>query len=262
MSTESAFHDIHEGRAHARLVPAPFESSCFGLVMGAVRDADCPESDDGALGHAVLTTALNVGYQHLSARLPAGSIPTIQSLEVAGFRCVDTHVWLARSLDTVDPNSTAGVRQATPADLPFLLKVSQGVFAESRFYCDPSLPSGADKLHATWIENNLRGRSDLFLIATTEAGEAGYISCCRGLDGNPDIDLIAVGASFRGRGVGRSLVEAAMRHYAGNAKQMTVTTQGSNAGALQLYQRCGFRLERVELTLHARVSDFRSAGEK
>lgn len=53
---------------------------------------------------------------------------------------------------------------------------------------------------------------------------------------------VAVAESSRGRGIGRLLVAAAQERFdALTAGPVRVVTAGDNRGAIELYQRCGFR---------------------
>jgi GNAT superfamily N-acetyltransferase len=68
----------------------------------------------------------------------------------------------------------------------------------------------------------------------------------------PDLDAIelkslAVVESWRGRGVGRALVQRALAECAGSGRsKMLVATGAADAGNLRFYQRLGFRMLRIE----------------
>jgi ribosomal protein S18 acetylase RimI-like enzyme len=56
------------------------------------------------------------------------------------------------------------------------------------------------------------------------------------------IPQVAVGPSFQGLGVGTTMMEAAFRNLAEEGfKEVTLTVTDSNAGAVRLYERLGFR---------------------
>jgi dTDP-4-amino-4,6-dideoxy-D-galactose acyltransferase len=61
--------------------------------------------------------------------------------------------------------------------------------------------------------------------------------------------LIAVSPDVRGRGLGRTLVHSALTWFAAQGVgEVRVKTQAANTPAVGLYERCGFVLERSELT--------------
>ena len=68
----------------------------------------------------------------------------------------------------------------------------------------------------------------------------------------PDLDAVelknlAVVESWRGRGVGRALVERALAECAGSPRStLLVATGAADIGNLRFYQRLGFRMLRVE----------------
>ena len=74
-------------------------------------------------------------------------------------------------------------------------------------------------------------------------------------DGEVEIKNMAVAGERRGRGVGRALIEAAVRACVGDgAAQLVVATAAADIGNLRFYQRCGFRFMAIERErrLHAR----------
>lgn len=80
----------------------------------------------------------------------------------------------------------------------------------------------------------------------------GYVSCHldpvkhEGL-----IGLVGVDAEFRGKGIGRNLVLAAMAWFGTQAaREVKVVTQGNNRAAQRLYQQCGFLSSDLQLWYH------------
>jgi ribosomal protein S18 acetylase RimI-like enzyme len=65
------------------------------------------------------------------------------------------------------------------------------------------------------------------------------------------IGLTAVAASQRGVGIGRALMESAVRVLGDRgAARVTVVTQGRNIAAQRLYGRCGFIVHNLQLYYH------------
>ena len=127
---------------------------------------------------------------------------------------------------------------------------------DTRFYFDPHFPAGCcDVLYATWIGSSCRGWADSVLVAES-AGDrrrrpAGYITCHLEGAGGGRIGLLAVAPEYRGRGVGRGLVEAACQWFgAEGRRRVTVATQARNVQALKLYVSSGFIPHAVQLWYH------------
>ena len=79
----------------------------------------------------------------------------------------------------------------------------------------------------------------------------GFVVCELPRPGRGRIGLIAVARSHEGRGVGRQLVDAALRWFAEQgAEQVDVVTQQRNIAAMRFYEACGFSISRVEPWFH------------
>jgi GNAT superfamily N-acetyltransferase len=62
-----------------------------------------------------------------------------------------------------------------------------------------------------------------------------------------ELKSMAVVDDLQGQGVGRALIDEAVRRSAAEGKtRMTVSTAAADVGALRFYQRCGFRMVAVE----------------
>lgn len=67
------------------------------------------------------------------------------------------------------------------------------------------------------------------------------------VDGEVELKSLAVVAAERGSGIGRMLIDRAVREAAADgATRMLVSTGAADAGNLRFYQRCGFRFLSVE----------------
>ena len=72
----------------------------------------------------------------------------------------------------------------------------------------------------------------------------GFIAVRCRLYGNlqvAEINLIAVALTARQLGIGRALVEAGRRWAQARAESIIVRTELSNAGAIRMYEKCGFQ---------------------
>lgn len=185
---------------------------------------------------------------------------TIQAAEEAGFALVDIRVTLERALGESEGSShlrspaATEIRPAKPRDLPKLQTIGRTAHSATRFFSDTNFPRGAaEEFYSTWISLEVRGRAQTVLVAASATDEAiGYISCHLDPDRREGlIGLVGVSAAFRGRGIGKSLVQAGLDWFdTQKACGVTVVTQGSNRASQRLYQRCGFVHADMQLWYH------------
>jgi dTDP-4-amino-4,6-dideoxy-D-galactose acyltransferase len=163
---------------------------------------------------------------------------------------VDVRVTLDRA--SAEPAGLAdGIRPALPEELPELIAIASESHTDSRFYADPGFPrERCAALYRTWIE---KGHSDFaseVLVAERDSRPGGYVVCERSGD-TGRIGLLAVAPWTRGRGAGRSLVNASVAWFQRERiPRITVVTQGRNVSAQRLYQSCGFLTCSVQLWFH------------
>ena len=185
---------------------------------------------------------------------------TIRMAEQHGFGLVDIRVTLDRAVTTANEPSCSGptpsvtIRLVLPADLSALQAMARVVHRETRFFSDSHFArQRAEELYSTWITLESQGRARAVLVAaSTDDQPLGYISCH--LDATcqeGQIGLVGVSPEVRGKGIGRSLVMAAMDWYRPKgARAVTVVTQGRNRAAQRLYQQCGFLSRDLQLWYH------------
>lgn len=57
------------------------------------------------------------------------------------------------------------------------------------------------------------------------------------------IGLTGVDENYRGRGIGKKLITAAIEYFCKKSiKEIQVVTQGNNMAACKLYESCGFKV--------------------
>ncbi|HKO26592.1 MAG TPA: GNAT family N-acetyltransferase [Solirubrobacteraceae bacterium] len=85
------------------------------------------------------------------------------------------------------------------------------------------------------------------LVAMASNGVVGHLQLVVADAGASEIKNMAVDAAYRGRGIGRALVEAAseLTRARGHAT-LTAATAAADIGNLRFYQRVGFRMRRIE----------------
>lgn len=85
------------------------------------------------------------------------------------------------------------------------------------------------------------------LVAVTDSGVVGHLQLIETATDTSEIKSMAVEAAHRGRGIGRTLIQAAIeRTRARNHSTLAVATAAADVGNLRFYQLAGFRMHAVE----------------
>ncbi len=148
---------------------------------------------------------------------------------------------LARMPDHIEAGSVK------PDEVVALGAIARDAFVYGRFWIEPRLPHEvAGQMHEAWARNCCTTPlADDVLVARVGAAPAGFIAMRTRSYGHVSVDeinLIAVDASHRGRGLGRLLVEAGRHWSQERSGRLVVRTELPNATAVRLYEGCGFRL--------------------
>ncbi len=139
---------------------------------------------------------------------------------------------------------------AAPNDELVSLALQAGAY--SRFRIDPRMPDGKFvALYKRWIESSVNRKiADTVLVVRHSGRIVGMVTVGE-KNGRGDIGLIAVDAGMRGKNVGVSLVRGALEWMRGKRFRFAqVVTQGENAAACRMYERCGYRVEKIEFVHH------------
>ena len=236
-----------------------FDSALYGFPMGRVRSVVSRHDDsrtEEALLKDVIAQARAIGIEHLHLRAPSAAWSLLWAAQAAGFRVIAGQTYFLRSDGRAGRDAAhraPRIRAGVPSDLPVMQRITREAFSDgTRFHLDPALPRAtAETVHARWIENAVNGTmADQVLVAELKRAVVGYVTCLcdRPLQKRTgvrmgEINLIAVDASVRGRGVGRALVEAAWRWFrAHRVPAVTVNTESTNLPAIRVYLASGFRV--------------------
>jgi GNAT superfamily N-acetyltransferase len=154
-----------------------------------------------------------------------------------------------------NPVSDWTVRPATPADLPAIVALSDGLFQEDSGQRDPLMNHGWARTHGLrYFGDLLANPAYIVLVASSEHTVIGFLAGSRReADAlrpviSAELESMFVAPGWRGRGVGQGLAErflAWAREH--GAVWVTVTAYATNTGALAFYQRLGFARHTVTL---------------
>jgi len=234
--------------------PAPVEildwdSTFFGLRIARVC-GDCLTEERVT---AIRASCAEKRIDCLYFLATANDQKTVALAEINGFRLVDIRHTLEFGLAGPRPEKSALIRDFKPEDLSELRRIASVSHQDSRFYFDPRFSRQAcNCLYETWIERSCHGFADRVLVAESDSRVAGYVTCHVAKDRKEgSIGLFAVAEGFRGKGIGKKLLDQATLHFGEIAvDRITVVTQSRNISAQRLYQDRGFRTQSTQLWYH------------
>ncbi len=180
---------------------------------------------------------------------------TLQLASDAGFKFVDMRVDLEITLseNRVLKSKSKQVRSCTAEDCPTVQEIAKYSHTDTRFFKDGNFDRDrASELYSRWIEKDFRENLVLISINGHEAqGVSGYVTCLVEPSGNGRIGLIGISEPYRGKGIGRELLNSALDwFFKQDVRHVKVATQGTNITALRLYERAGFTTSDVKIWYH------------
>ncbi|HEV7771877.1 MAG TPA: GNAT family N-acetyltransferase [Conexibacter sp.] len=231
------------------IVALDWDSAFFGFPIAQVTARRLDEDMLDAAVEACRARGIRCAYLLLDGDDAHGS----ELAQAAGFVVRDVRTTLERCVDAADEArlAAAGVAPASPQQHAALEAVARDAFEQTRFTVDPGFPPDRCRdLYEAFLRRGLQGVPERVVLADPAA--RGFVVCrLDGAERTGTIELIAVAAEGRGRGLGGALVDAALGVFAAaGLRRATVVTQAANVASQRLYQRAGFRTREVGLWLH------------
>lgn len=227
-----------------------WDSSFFGRRIGRLRVPRLTDANLIDLHDWVEANQIECVYFLCKAE----DLESVALAEQHGFQLVDIRSTLERRSRGRLNRSFEGmsVSKVSSGQVDALKAIARSSHRNTRFYQDTHFERArCDALYETWIEKSCNGYADAVLTVEHDEIAAGYITCHLDGESAGHIGLLAVADTAGGMGVGSALVNAALDWFEGHQRALvTVVTQGSNARAQRLYQRCGFVSCSVERWYH------------
>lgn len=195
------------------------------------------------------------GEAFTDARVDVRDFKALSHLQGLGFAVIDCNVSLEwpgdmRKLEVDSPSRN--IRFAESKDELGVRALAKEAFEYDRFHRDPRISDDvANRIKEEWAGNFFTGdRGTWMVIATDEKGVAGFMLLLSPENGALVIDLVAVAARCRRRGVAQSMTDFALGNCTGKMPRIRVGTQLSNSPSLRLYEAMGFRWSGAAYVLH------------
>jgi dTDP-4-amino-4,6-dideoxy-D-galactose acyltransferase len=239
-----------------------WDSTFFGYQIARYRGSRCAGEDVTS----VLAECAERQIDCVYINVDVSDTKSVAALQAGHALFVDARVTLGGDVAAVSVGMRGSddgmqARPAVEADMAALTAIASTSHRETRFYADSHFAvTACDRLYETWIERSCHGYADVVFVTDEGTGRAsGYITCHRDEAAAAHIGLFAVADEARGLGVGRRLLDAALRWCAAHdIRSLSVATQGRNLRALQFYGRAGFLVTAVQLCFHLWPRDVRA----
>ena len=229
-----------------------WDSEFFGINVVEIITPDIDDQTFELLINKVRKRGAELVYWPSPRMLPANLT------DAYGGQLVDVKITLQADLNKIAPlHPTSTVDDIvvpchpdTPTNAFDSLARQAGEF--SRFSVDPNIPAVKfQKLYEIWAQKSLsKEMADEVLVIYHNQQPAGFITLIKEEE-QGKIGLIAVDQSCRGKRYGEKLVRAAQRWFLQQGcRHGRVVTQENNSIALNLYEKCGYTVEKTEYFYH------------
>jgi GNAT superfamily N-acetyltransferase len=192
----------------------------------------------------------------LMAKIPVGNIHDFQYLQELNFYLVDTNVQFHKLRNkSIFTGDKLNVRFSYLSDQEAILKIATNSFTYDRFHNDLFISKEiANKIKTEWAKNYFRNaRGNWMVVAEDEGIISGFLQLIRGADEALIIDLIAVNANYRNKGVAQKMISFAMQNCVTNTEVVRVGTQIANLPSISLYLKMGFFITSAQYVFHRHI---------
>lgn len=189
-------------------------------------------------------------WDFIYAKVGPEDLARVSFLENAGFRLIETNVYLEKPISRKRAASDRRIRHSEPADRERVMAVAGSSFRYSRFHLDSAFSGKtADRVKARWAGGFFAGTRGTAMVVAEDAGRlCGFLLLIESA-GKILIDLIAVDPDCRNRGIATGLIRFAESNCK-NSAIIGVGTQIANTPSLGLYAGLGFRIASAQYVFH------------
>ncbi|MFH1140030.1 MAG: GNAT family N-acetyltransferase [Pseudomonadota bacterium] len=254
-------------RGACRVQKLRWDTDFFGFPCGRIENLAAAGDNQARfsvaldLARQALDWAETNRIRLLAVKIPGPDPLLVQALEAVGFYLTDNSLALAWSPPA--PPTTAGLPPgfclSDKNDQPDqdAAAFSQ-LFTDGRFHNDRRIPlDQADRLWRTAVLTQLRGEATQVLFLLNRGRPVGLttVKTAAPPPAAPStrtgcIFILGLHPEFRGRGLGRILLTETLKRAQDRYDRLEVETSVYNQPAVGLYQKCGFIMTGVNVSLH------------
>jgi dTDP-4-amino-4,6-dideoxy-D-galactose acyltransferase len=224
-----------------------WDTSFFGFNVASIHLASLEEEQWPSLASQVRATGARLIYLSVDQKVTHD----FQGYSDISVRYVDRKTTYHKRLggarlDAIDLESVVD-KSLTAKDLGKLIALARQSGAYSRFRKDPDISvERFNEMFELWMRNSLSKSIAEDVIVERQGDDiAGFVTVgVKG--GSAVIGIIAVDEYFRGKGIGKRLINAASHRLSDlGYLELRVVTQGENIAACRFYESAGFEVESV-----------------
>ena len=231
-------------------LPVPWDSDFFGFKVGRIVTPTIKISELEVLLSKFKLVGFRLVYLIISPS------PDNNYMLAPDYLPIDikiTYKFVYKKNSTQRQHTKYGIEEyLSPDPAPELMDLALAAGAYSRFKLDPNFAPGKyESLYSTWLKKSLDKRmASHTFVFRDNTKIAGFITLkISGESGT--IGLIAVDARYRGKGIGRALINSTIEFLGEKGIPVCfVATQLANSEACKLYESCGFVANLSETYYH------------
>ena len=200
----------------------------------------------------------------IQCKLDSRNIYVAQVLEELGFMLASVDINFIKGLGSIENKKSKehiySVSLCNDGDVDYLYEISKKAYTTTRFHNDPKITKEqADEMQALWVKNCYYQKlADKIIIVRKGNDILGYaaIEILKGISFSgkmkiANIVLIAVDKKFKGKGIGRVLIQESSDWAKSNGCSfLAAGTQIINNASVKFYQKNGFKLQSSVLSFH------------
>jgi len=191
-------------------------------------------------------------YEYLFCRIYKIEQVLYDTLSQMGFKKIVTNITLNTEPEerniSGDNKCNFNVRPFKNKDIDNIKKIASYAFMYDRFHKEPFFNKNkVNMLYSEWAKNDCISRADEVIVALDGERPVGFISLVIDDESKKNlplgighISLIALSDNYRGKGLGKILVNRALNWFYNKVDIVEVGTQKENKPAVNLYKSCGF----------------------
>lgn len=234
---------------------APWDSAVFGVPVVQIQKVQVLDQKGVMIDYAQFqdwVTNKRIGI--VSCRLAHERLAESMFLETNGFRFIEMvlHPQLNKLQALCIPEDELCITPTTEVDLKALCGIAEHAFSHERYHVDHRIDSRlAGQRYGRWVLNSL-GHAQQNLIKVMDGERLIGLFIVQAIATHLMYwHLTAIAPQWQGRGYGRRVWLAMLRHHqAEGYDTVTTTISARNIPVLNLYAQLNFRFMSPEMTFH------------
>lgn len=254
MSFEYTTRSIRTAALQLDYFLVPWDTAILGVPVAQISELRVTEATAAARDYQEFASWC--AQEHIalcSCRVPQERVADCMFLEERGFRWIELNYLprLEQLQSRSYPADTLQVAAATANDRDLLCDMAAQVFRHGRFHQDPRIdPAVGDRRYRAWMHNAFERPTQRVLKCVLDGAIVGFFVVEMPQPGHCFWSLTGLAPGLQGRGLGKRVWQALLRHHRSEGVQTISTSISShNVPVFKLYVALGFRFPAPSVTL-------------